>query len=251
MSSTLELGGTSIEIVRSDIKHVHLSVHPPHGRVRIAAPKRFGLEAVRSFAIARLRWIRQQQDKLRQQAREPRREYLDRESHYVWGRRYLMRVVETDAAPRVDLTPRKLILQVRPGTTTAGREAILAGWYRQQVRSAARPFVARWAAVLHVTVTRMFVQRMKTKWGSCNPRAGTIRLNTELAKKPSECLDYIVLHEMLHMLERTHGRRFVQRLDEAMPQWRQVRDLLNGLPAGYERWDEADRERQPLTVGRP
>lgn len=233
---TLELGDISVEVVRKDIKHVHLSVYPPSGRVKIAAPERMSLDTLRAFTISRLGWIRQQQQKMREQARETPREYIDRESHHVWGRRCLLKVVEVEAAPRLLVRHRRMTLSVRPGTAAAVRAEILAQWYRQQLKQVARELIDKWQPLMGVRVECFFVQQMKTKWGSCNPAAGTIRLNTELAKKPQECLEYIVVHEMVHLLEPTHNARFVMLLERFMPNWQAYRDQLNSLPVSHEHW---------------
>lgn len=233
---TIELGETTLHVVRKDIKHVHLSVYPPAGAVRVAAPTRMSLDTIRLFTISKLAWIRQQQKKLRDQARETPREYLDRESHHVWGRRVLLKVTELDAAPKVELRQTKLLLQVRPGTDEPTRDAIIAAWYRQTLREAVQPLLDTWERRLKVSVAGFYIQHMKTKWGSCNAAARTIRLNTELAKKPRECLEYIVVHELVHLRERTHGTRFVAIMDRTLPNWRETRELLNRLPARHERW---------------
>lgn len=225
-----------MDVMRKGIKNVHLSVYPPKGQVRISAPLRMSLDTIRLFAISKLGWIRQQQKKLREQERESQREYLDRESHYVWGRRFLLKVVEEDVAPGVQIRHGTLLLRVRPGADDGTREAVVAGWYRQILKTAVRPLIEAWEPRLSVTVSGFFVQQMKTKWGSCNATARTIRLNTELAKKPSECLEYIVVHEMVHLLEPTHNARFTRLLDHVMPQWQHYRDTLNGLPVRHERW---------------
>lgn len=236
MSTTLQLGETRVEVVRRDIKNVHLSVYPPSGRVRISAPTHLTEDAVRLFAIAKLAWIRKQQTKMREQDREPPREFLDRESHYVWGKRYLLKVVETALANGIEVRPRSLVLRMHSGTRREDASAVLAKWYRQQVRLEAEPLIVKWETVLQVELQRLYVQQMRTRWGSCNADARTIRLNTELAKKPPECLEYIVVHEMLHFLELTHGDRFVKLMDRALPQWRSTRDLLNRLPARHQDW---------------
>jgi predicted metal-dependent hydrolase len=236
MPTTIDLGGTTLHVVRKDIKNVHLSVYPPAGVVRVAAPTRMSLDTIRLFTLSKLPWIRQQQKKLRAQARETPREYLDRESHHVWGRRVLLKVVERDAAPQVELRPTKLVLLVRPGTEEAARDAIIAAWYRQILREAVQPLLDTWERRLNVTTAGFYVQHMKTKWGSCNARARTIRLNTELAKKPRECLEYLVVHELAHLRERSHGPRFVTIMDRMLPNWRETRELLNRLPARHERW---------------
>ena len=195
----------AVDVILKDIKHVHLSVHPPLGRVRISAPSGMSLDTFRVFAISKLGWIRQQQRKLQRQERETLREYVDAESHYIWGKRDLLRVVEGADVPSVSLTHRCLLLRVRPGTSLGRKRSLLDEWYRVQLKEAVPHLLAKWEPVMGVQVQRFFVQRMKTKWGSCNPTTGSIRLNTELAKKPRECLEYIVVHEMVHLLEPTHN----------------------------------------------
>jgi predicted metal-dependent hydrolase len=236
MAERLDLGEISVEVTFKKIKNVHLSVYPPTGRVRISAPARMTLDTIRVFAISKLGWIKQQQRKLREQERETPREYLNLESHYLWGKRYLLRVIEGDWAPSIELQHSRLLLRVRPGTTDEMKREIAAQWYRNHVRTVAPSVIARWSPVMGVTVERFYVQQMKTKWGSCNHRAGTIRLNTELAKKPKECLEYIVVHEMAHLLEPTHNARFIALMDRLMPNWRLRRDHLNQLPVRHEEW---------------
>lgn len=238
MITHIELGDISVDVVHKDIKNVHLSVYPPAGRVRIAAPLHMSVDTIRLFAISKLGWIRQQQTKLRHQEREAPREYLDRESHYVWGKRYLLIVVERDTASAIDIQHNRLVMCVRPRTTPAQNEALLDGWYRGQVSEALPPLIAKWEATLGVKVNRIFIQRMKTKWGSCNPSAGNIRVNTDLAKKPRECLEYIVVHEMAHLLEPTHNARFVGLMDRFLPRWQFAREHLNHLPVRHQLWAE-------------
>lgn len=236
MKATLDLGDFRAEVVRKAIKHVHLSVYPPDGRVRIAAPAGMELETIRLFAIAKLAWIKRQQRKILAQERETPREFLDRESHYVWGKRYLLKVVEKEAAPAVELGHNSLLLQVRPGCDAARRQEILDAWYREQIRQAVPGLLEKWQPLIGVQAGKVFVQRMRTRWGSCNPAAGHIRLNTDLAKKPPECLEYIVVHELTHLLEPTHNTRFVSLMEGFLPHWRLVRDALNRLPVRHEDW---------------
>jgi predicted metal-dependent hydrolase len=236
MFAKLELGEIAVDVVQKDIKNVHLSVYPPTGKVRISAPLRMDLDTIRLFAISKLGWIKQQQKKVSQQEREPPREYLDRESHYVWGNRYLLKVIEKDAAPEVQLQHSQLLLQTRPATSEAHKQAVLEEWYRAQLKEAAPPLIAKWEPLMGVKVERFFVQRMKTKWGSCSPASAGIRLNTDLARKPRECLEYIVLHEMAHLLEPTHNSRFIALMDLFMPNWRFCREVLNRLPVQHETW---------------
>ncbi len=237
MAETIQLGDISVDVIQKDIKNVHLSVHPPTGRVRISAPLHMSLDTIRVFAISKLGWIKREQKKLREQERETAREYLNRESHYAWGKRYLLKVVELDAAPIVTPKHKTLLLHVRPGTDIAKKRAILGQWYREQVKDALPRLIEKWEPLMGVKVTKFFVQQMKTKWGSCNPTAGNIRLNSELAKKPLECLEYIVVHEMAHLLEPTHSQRFIAYMDRFMPQWSHYRDELNRLPVRHEHWE--------------
>lgn len=236
MVRRLQLGGIAVDVVFKDIKNVHLSVYPPTGRVRISAPSRMSLDTIRVFAISKLAWIKQQQERLQKQERETPREYIDRESHYVWGKRYLLKVIERGTKPAVRFQHNKMILEVRSGTSDEKRRAIVEEWYRTQIREVAQVLIEKWQPLLGVRVNQVFVQSMKTKWGGCNPRTRSIRLNTELAKKPKECLEYILVHEMVHMLEPTHNERFVALMDQYKPRWRFYRNTLNALPVRHEDW---------------
>ncbi|CAN5526215.1 SprT family zinc-dependent metalloprotease [soil metagenome] len=237
MATRIQLGTFDADVVFKDIKNIHLSVHPPAGRVSISAPHRMKLDTIRVFAISKLAWIKQQQRKIREQDREPPREYLERESHYIWGKRYLMTLIERNEPPCIQLKHNKLVVQVRPGTDTLKRQAIVDAWYRDLIRQAVSALIAKWEPQLGVSVTRFFVQHMKTRWGSCNTVAGSIRLNTDLAKKPRECLEYIVVHEMAHLLEPTHNARFIALMNRYMPNWQLQRQLLNRLPVRHEEWE--------------
>jgi predicted metal-dependent hydrolase len=236
MVTQLQLGDIAVDVVLKDIKNIHLSVYPPAGRVRISAPRRMSLDTIRVFAISKLAWIKQQQAKLREQERETPREYLDRESHYLWGKRYLLMVVESDAAPSIALNHDRMILTVRPGTDEEKKLALVDAWYRDHLRKAVLPLIAKWECPIGVQVERVFVRRMKTRWGSCSTRTRRVRLNTDLAKKPPGCLEYVIVHEMIHLLEPTHNARFVALMDRFMPNWRLRRDQLNQLPVRHEEW---------------
>jgi predicted metal-dependent hydrolase len=236
MVTRLQLGEVAVDVIQKDIKNVHLSVYPPVGRVRISAPLDMDISTIRVFAISKLGWVKQQQKKLRDQDRDTPREYIERESHYVWGKRYLLKVIEADATPKVELHPRRLLLQVRPDSPTTMRRSVLDQWYRDELKNATSLIIKRWQSMIDVEVKGFFVQAMRTKWGSCNTEARTIRLNTELAKKPRECLEYIVVHEMVHLLEPTHSARFVALMDRHMPSWRIYRATLNRLPVRHEEW---------------
>lgn len=237
MTSRMKLGNLEIEIIVKDIKNVHLSVHPPAGHVRMAVPRRIKREQIRLFAISKLDWIRAQQKRLRAQEREPAREYLERESHWLWGKRYLLVLKPATERARVEQKHRTLTLHIRSRASQAARAEIIQAWYREQLKAAVSPLIARWEPRLGVEVNRFFVQRMKTKWGSANQYARTIRLNTELAKKPPECLEYLVVHELAHLIEPTHNARFVALMDRHLPRWRVHREALNRLPVREERWN--------------
>lgn len=235
--SAMALGDVAVDVVLKDIKNIHLSVYPPDGAVRIAAPLRMKLDTIRVFAISKLGWIKQQQKKLREQERESEREHIERESHYVWGKRYLLTVKEVDAAPTIELKHSRMILKVRPGASDVTRQVVVAQWYRDQIKATMLVLIEKWAPQMGVQVNRIFVQKMKTKWGSCNPTTRSIRLNTDLAKKPAQCLEYVVVHELAHLLERHHNERFIALMDTHLPHWRQHRATLNRSPLAHEEWE--------------
>jgi predicted metal-dependent hydrolase len=233
----IDVGGITVDVVFKKIKNVHLSVHPPTGRVRISAPTRMNLDTIRIYAISKINWIKRHQEKFRQQERETHREFLDRESHYVWGKRYLLKVQEENRPPSVELKHNQMNLIVRPGASKEKREAVVTAWYRDVVRDQVIPLISKWEPVLGVAAGSIIVRRMRTRWGTCTPTKRTIRLNTELGKKPRECLEYVLVHEMIHLLEPTHNANFVSLMDRFLPQWRYVRDELNRAPLGHVDWE--------------
>lgn len=237
MTETIQLGEVSIAVTRKAVKNVHLSVHPPLGHVTLVAPTATRLEVARAYAISKLGWIRDQQSKLLAQARETPRQFVERETHMLWGRRYLLSVVEKDAKPTVTRDHRRITLYVRPGSTLSKREAVMDEWHRALMHQAVPALIEKWESNLGVKVSGYFLQRMKTKWGGCNHRAGNIRLNTELVKKPKDLLEYVVVHEMLHLVEPKHSERFVALLDKHCPTWREARVELNELPLAAETWN--------------
>ena len=238
MSAIIHIGELAIKVTKKAIKHVHLSVHPPRGRVTMTAPSSTRLEVARAYAISKLGWIREQQQKLKLQAREAPRRFIERESHDLWGRRHLLSVCYRDTKPSVALDHRRITLTVRPGSTQAKRAEVIHEWHKTLLHTVVPVLVAKWQAKLGVKVTGYFLQRMKTKWGSCSHRAGHIRLNTELVKKPRDLLEYVIVHEMVHLLEPRHSDRFVALLNEHYPTWREARSELNALPLTAEEWAE-------------
>jgi predicted metal-dependent hydrolase len=238
VTETIQLGDIEIAVTWKAVKNVHLSVHPPAGKVTLVAPTDTRLEVARAYAISKLGWIRDQQAELLAQARETPRQFVERESHYLWGRRYLLSVIEKDKKASVKLDHRKIVLTVRPGSTQAKREDVMHQWYRALLHEVVPPLIQKWEAKLGVTVSGYFLQRMKTKWGGCNHEAGNIRLNTELVKKPRDLLEYIVAHEMVHLIEPKHSERFLALMTKHYPTWREARAELNELPLAAEVWRE-------------
>jgi hypothetical protein len=231
------VGGIRAEIVRKEIRNLHVSVHPPHGRVRVAAPLRLEDDAVRLAIISRLGWIRRQQAQFAQQDRQSQREMVTGESHYFFGRRYRLNVVEQNAPPTVRLRNNKIMeLSVRPGTARDKREAVLQQWYRDRLREKLPLLLAKWEPRASVSAAEVRIKKMKTHWGTCNTVARRIWLNLELVKKPVACLEYILVHELVHLLERRHNDRFRDLMDRLMPAWRLSREELNRAPLAHEEW---------------
>ncbi len=238
MTETIKLGDITVQVTRKAVKNVHLSVHPPEGRVTLTAPTSTRLDVARAYAISRLAWIRRQQEQLRGQARESPRRFVGRESHYLWGRRHLLSVACRDAKPCVSLDHKRITLTVRPGADARKRANVIHDWHKSLLHAVVPALIKKWEPRLKVKVAGYFLQRMKTKWGSCNHRQGHIRLNTELVKQPKDLIEYVVVHEMVHLLVPTHSERFVALLDANYPTWRDARAELNELPLTAAVWKE-------------
>jgi predicted metal-dependent hydrolase len=238
MSETIEIGDVSILVSRKSVKNVHLSVHPPSGRVTLVAPSATRLEVARAYAISKLGWIREQQSKLHNQAREAPRKFVERESHYLWGRRHLLAITCQDTKPSITLDHRRITLTVRPGSDAEKRGHIMHEWHKSLLHQVVPSLIQKWEPKLGVSVEQYFLQRMKTKWGSCNHAAGHIRLNTQLVTKPKDLLEYVIVHEMVHLIEPTHSERFLTILGKHYPTWREARAELNDLPLAAECWHE-------------
>ncbi len=233
------MSGITVDVVRKDIKNAHLAVYPPMGRVRLAAPLRMSDQSIRLLAISKLAWIRKHQKRIGEQPREAPREYVTGESHYFQGRRYLLRVQEVRGKHQLTLKgKRELLLTVHPGASTQSRERVMRAWYREQVKALAAPLFAKWAPIIGVHPSDWGVKVMRTKWGSYVRRSRRIWLNLELAKKPARCLEYLVVHELIHLIEHTHNERFTALMDQHMPKWRLIRKELNALPVRHEEWGD-------------
>lgn len=228
----------TVDVVRKDIKNLHLAVYPPEGRVRVAMPLRLDNEAARLAVISRLSWIRKKQSAFQEQARQSGREMVTGESHYFRGRRLRLDVIEHDGPATVSLRNKSILeLRVRPGSDRPKRESVLYRWYREQLWEQIAELIPKWEPVVGVAVADWRIKRMKTLWGSCNAEARRVWLNLELAKKPESCAEYILVHEMVHLLERHHNDKFREYMDRFMPQWQLYRDELNRTPLAHENWD--------------
>ncbi|HZL09512.1 MAG TPA: SprT family zinc-dependent metalloprotease [Prolixibacteraceae bacterium] len=232
----INLGDMVIDVVLKDIKNVHLSVYPPMGKVRIAAPLRMNMDTIRIYAISKLSWIRKQQQKFQEQIREAPREFLYKEGHYFLGKRYLMKIIEKDERPFVVIKHKTIELHIRPNTDVQKKQIVMDEWYRQQLKELAPPIIEKWEKIMGVSINELAIRKMKTKWGTCNREARRVWLNLELAKKPLECIEYIIVHELAHLLERTHNAIFIAYMDHHLPEWKQLKNELNKLPVSHVEW---------------
>lgn len=232
----IELGNITIHVELKDIKNIHLSVYPPDGNVKIAAPLRMDFDTIRVYAINKLKWIKKQQEIFRNQEREAPREYLTKESHYFQGKRYLLKIIEHNKPPNVLIKHSTIELYVKPNTPVEKRKEVIDEWYRAQLKLIAPTLIKRWEGKIGVQSNEYGIKKMRTKWGTCNIKAKRIWLNLELAKKPVDCLEYIIVHELVHLLERSHNDKFVALMNEYMPKWRFHRDELNRLPFRHTEW---------------
>ena len=234
----MTVGGLTVDVIRKPIKNLHLGVYPPHGRVRVAAPLAVSDDAVRLAVVGKLGWIKRQRAKFKDQPRESRRELMTGESHYFLGQRYRLRVIEHAGPGKVVLRGKTVLdLYVRTGADTASRDRVLQRWYREQLKALIPAMLAKWQRAIGVTAAEWRVKRMRTKWGACSIEARRIWLNSELAKKPPRCLEYIIVHELVHLLERHHNDRFTVLMDRVLPNWESIRAQLASAPLGHEQWD--------------
>lgn len=232
----IKLNDIKVNVIRKDIKNVHLSVHPPNGRVTISAPLRADLETIRLFLISKLVWIRKHQKKLKNQKREAARDYVTRESHFFLGKRYLLKTIVHHSAPQIILKHNRIELYLRDEVATKQKEEVLQSWYRQELKKIAEAYMEKLEKKMKVKPMEIRVRTMKTKWGTCNIKAKRIWLNTELAKKPIEYIEYVLVHEMTHLLERNHNDKFVSYMNKFSPNWKHIREELNRLPLGHVEW---------------
>lgn len=235
-SGYLTIRGLDVDVVYKNIKNLHIGVYPPMGRIRVAAPLALREEQVRLAVIKRLPWIKRQRERLLSAPRQSKREMVTGESHYIWGLRRRLQIIEEAERPQIDVNGGRLCMRVPAGTSTERRVELLNRWYRAELNRAIPPLIDKWQTRLGVTVTRWSVRRMKTKWGSCNRETGHLWFNLELAKKHPDCLEYLVVHEMMHLIERNHTRRFTELMTKHMPSWEARRNELNMAPLAYSEW---------------
>lgn len=239
-SAYLTVAGLGIDVVYKDIKNLHISVYPPVGRVRVAAPHRIDEDAIRLAVVQRLPWIKKQREQLQNADRQTERRMLSGETHHVWGER-LRLDASRHGRPRVAVASRTLWITTPAGYTDEQRRKVLEHWYRTELKAAVPPLLEKWQPIVGEQASKVVVRRMKTKWGTCQSESRAIWLNPELAKKNPRCLEYIVVHELAHLVERSHNDRFVSMMDRFLPDWRARRDELNDAPLADEDWESHER----------
>lgn len=233
----IKLGDINIEVTLKAIKNVHLSVYPPYGKVKVAAPSRMSIENIKIYTISKLGWIKEQQKKFKSQIRESKREFLTKESHYYLGKRYMLKITEINSAPSVILKHKTIELYIRPQTSKLKMHLVLEDWYRCELKLIVQELITKWEKRMGVKSESFGIRKMKTKWGSCNIDTKSVLLNLELAKKPYQCIEYIVVHELVHLLERRHNDRFISLMNRFLPEWKQLKNDLNRLPISHFEWE--------------
>ena len=232
----VEIGSLSLQLHRKAIKNLHICVMPPDGQIRVSAPTEMTDTAIRMAVINRIPWIKQQQRRFAAQPRQSDREMVSGECHYLWGKRYRLNLVERAGRHEVKVSGGKIHLFVNPGTSVENRALVLTEFYRAQLKVEVEKLIPRCQSQIKVEVADWGIKKMKTKWGSCNIAAKRIWLNLELAKKPPECLEYILVHELVHLLARKHDHTFRTHMDKQLPNWQETRDLLNKMPLAFHDW---------------
>lgn len=233
----MRISDLEVHTVRKDIKNIHLAVYPPNGKVRVAAPFGTSDDAIRALVASKLNWIKKQKARFEIQERQTKREYVSGETHYLMGNKYLLHVIASEGQARVEVRAKKYIdLYIKPGASVARKEKVMEDFYRTELKKQVPLVVDKWQKITGLKVNEFRIKKMKTKWGTCNQKSRRIWINLELAKKPPHCLDYIVLHEMTHLVEKKHTKKFRELLDSAMPQWLQIKEELNRVMLGYTNW---------------
>ena len=232
------ISDVDVHTVKKDIKNIHLGVYPPQGRVRVAAPLETTDEKIKLLVLSKMRWIKRQQAKFQKQERETKREYVSGESHFLLGRRHLLNVIYDNSKPRIETNTKTHInMFIRQKTTLKKREQLMNNFYRTELKKQTPLLLEKWNKITGIKVKEFRIKKMKTKWGSCTPEHKRIWLNLELAKKPLHCLEYVVVHEMTHIIEKNHNEKFKSLMNMFMPKWTQYKQELNNGKIGYFKWD--------------
>jgi len=239
MAERLLIGGFDVEVTKKDIKNIHLTIHPPTGVVKVSAPLDIDTKVIKAFALTKLEWIKRHHQRLANQARESQRELINMESINVWGKQYLVKIESFNGGDFVELKGKNLILRVRKNASTEKKTEIIESWYRDELRKKANKIIAQWEGKIGESVQKLYIQRMKTKWGSCSPASKSIRLNTELVHKDKEALEYVIVHELIHFIESRHNDKFYKLIDSILPKWKSIRQKLNEAPLSYGVWARA------------
>jgi len=238
VNTMMTVNGINVQVVRKDIKNLHLAVYPPDGHVRVAVPEHITDDNIRLAVVSKLSWIKRQQRDFKDQSRQSEREYVSGECHYLFGKRCRLELIEREGRPEVKLLKSgKLKMFVRPGSSIEIKEKVLNAWYREELKKVIPVLLDKWQPIVGKKARDWGIKKMKTKWGSCNVEQRRIWLNLELAKKPPECLEYILVHELVHLHERHHNLRFKDLLDQFLPSWRVRRNTLNTSPLAHDEWE--------------
>ncbi|MFZ1809312.1 MAG: SprT family zinc-dependent metalloprotease [Cyclobacteriaceae bacterium] len=238
MGKKMVVSNIQVDVIKKDIKNMHLAVYPPNGKVRLATPMGVNDDTIRLFTISKLGWIKKQQRKFNEQHRQSSRKYVNRESHYFFGKRYLLKVIEEDRPSRVEIKGKARIeLHVKPNSTIEQRHSIMSEWCREELKKVASTIFPKWEKKMGVSIDTWGIRQMKTKWGTCNQESKRIHLNLELSKKPIQCIEYIVVHELVHLFERNHNEQFKAYMDKYLPNWKSIRNDLNRLPVSHVDWE--------------
>jgi len=241
--NVMKIRDIEVLVLRKKIKNIHLNVLPPDGAVRISVPLGMSEDAIHTFLATRLPWIKKQQEKFKGQERQTPRKYVSGESHYFLGKRYRLEVVYIDEKSKVEIkNKKKIVLSVRSGSNIEKRGLVLQNWYRNELRQILDPLIKKWQEKIGAQIEFWGIRRMKTKWGSCNEKTKRIWYNLELIKKPKSCIEYVVVHELVHVIERKHSDKFVRLMDNYLPKWRDEKDELNRLILAHEEWKNENVE---------
>lgn len=229
----IEISGIKIEVQKKNIKNLHLVIVPPDGKVRVSAPVHMSDDSIAMFIRTKLGWIRKQQEQFEKQPRQTEREYVSGETLYVFGQQYFLRVEYSYKGNSMILNCNEAVLTVRKESTTKQREAFVNEWYRGLLKEKINIYLPKWEKITGLKCNSWQTKYMITRWGTCNRKTGKIWLNLQLAKKPIECLEYVILHELTHLKIPNHSKDFITFLDQYMPYWRETKQLLNKSKLDY------------------